>query len=117
MTHSPMGRIIHLLGEYSVQVTFKAKRLQEAYETFDKARKLWGERIARRYVGRVKFLQDAASAQDIFNVKAFHTHPLKGQRAGQYAINLDAAWRLIVTFTDKEMKIVRVEEVSDHYDD
>jgi plasmid maintenance system killer protein len=80
-------------------------------------RKLWGEKVARAYVSRVNFLHAAASARDVLAVNAYRLHPLKGERAGQHALNLCGAWRLIVVFTDKAMSVVRVEEVSDHYGD
>jgi plasmid maintenance system killer protein len=45
-------------------------------------------------------------------------HPLKADRAGQYAISLARRARLIVTFTDRTMTVVRIEEVSvEHYGD
>jgi proteic killer suppression protein len=44
-------------------------------------------------------------------------HELKGDRKGQYAINLTGYYRLIFTVTDKKMEIVCIEEVSKHYED
>ncbi len=44
-------------------------------------------------------------------------HPLKGKRIGQYAINLNGFYRLIFTLTGETLEIVRIEEVSKHYDD
>jgi plasmid maintenance system killer protein len=77
----------------------------------------WGAKIARQYIARVNLLHAIRNAQDLRNFKALHFHALEGARAGQYAIRLDDAWRLIVSFDDKGMTIVRVEEVSKHYGD
>jgi proteic killer suppression protein len=44
-------------------------------------------------------------------------HALAGSREGQYAINLNGFYRLIVSLEGAELQIVRVEEVSKHYGD
>ncbi len=44
-------------------------------------------------------------------------HPLKGNRAGQYAVNITGFYRLILSFEGEMLEIVRIEEVSKHYGD
>jgi toxin HigB-1 len=62
-------------------------------------------------------MKAASSARDLFALQSLRLHPLKGDRKGQHAMNLDESWRLVVVFTGKEWKAVRVEEVSKHYGD
>lgn len=77
----------------------------------------WGVKVARRYVERVTILQAARSVTELYEMTALHFHPLKGRRAGQYALTLGDRWRLIVRVRDEAMTMVRVEEVSKHYGD
>ena len=44
-------------------------------------------------------------------------HPLKGERAGQYAVTLLGRWRLVFTLQGNTAEIIRIEEVSKHYGD
>ena len=100
-----------------MDVGFKTSRLRECYEDEDEGTREWGAKIARQYIARVNLLHAVRNAQDLRSFKALHFHALEGARDGQYAVRLDDAWRLIVSFDDKGMTIVRVEAVSKHYGD
>ena len=54
---------------------------------------------------------------DLYAIRALRLHPLTGRRKGQLAMTLTGRWRLIVTVGSDAMTVVRVEEVSKHYDD
>ena len=44
-------------------------------------------------------------------------HPLKGNRTGQYAVNITGFYRLIFSLKGEMLEIVRIDEVSKHYGD
>jgi len=98
-------------------VTFKTAELERCYVQSSEGKRAWGEKVARLYGRRVDALYAAESAQDLYALAALRFHPLKGDRAGQYAIWLTEFMRLIVTFKDRAMTVVQVEEVSKHYGD
>ena len=100
-----------------VDVRFRTDTLKRAYEEEKVRTREWGERVARLYVRRVDTLYAAENAQTLRLIRALRFHALKGDRKGQYAIDLDEAYRLILKFEGKAMTIVQVEEVSHHYDD
>ena len=102
---------------WSVDVKFRTDKLKRAYEDDRVRTREWGERVGRLYVQRVDTLYAAENAQTLRSVRALRFHALKGDHKGQYAIDLDAANRLILKFEGKAMTVVRVEEVSHHYDD
>ena len=54
---------------------------------------------------------------DLNSFPGLRCHPLKGSRAGQYAVKLDGAWRLIFSIEGDVLKIICILEVSRHYDD
>ena len=100
-----------------LRVLFANNTLRKCYEQEKMRVKRWGKKIARRYVERVNILHASKSAQDLYEFPHLRFHPLGGDREGEHALDLDRTWRLILTFADERMTIVRVEEVSDHYGD
>ena len=60
-------------------------------------------------------LKAAKAADDLYKVAALRFHPLTGDRQGQHAITLVDRWRMVVTFQDDALTVVRIEEVSAHY--
>jgi plasmid maintenance system killer protein len=100
-----------------MQVRFAARKLERCYRELAVGRREWGERVARLYIRRVETLYAARDARDLFALRALDLHPLRGERKGQYSIRLGDRERLIVTFADEEMTIVRIEEVTKHYGD
>jgi len=100
-----------------VQVTFRNKKLEKCYGGYKSACREWGNDVARKYIQRIDIIQETANMKDLCALPGLNCHELKGNRAGQYAIRLLGFWRLIFTLRDKQMEIVRVEEVSKHYGD
>jgi|MudIll2142460700_1097286.scaffolds.fasta_scaffold68209_2 plasmid maintenance system killer protein len=98
-------------------VRFANNRLERCYRQLALAQREWGPRVGRAYVQRVNMLHAARDGRDLFALRSLDLHPLKSERKGQYAIRLGERERLIVTFDDEALTVVRVEEVSKHYDD
>lgn len=95
---------------------FASNQLQRCFENSDEAGRAWGQDVARKYIQRLQTLQGAATLADLRAFQALRLHALKGRRAGQHAITLKGRWRLILTYLPDEQAL-RVEEVSNHYDD
>jgi plasmid maintenance system killer protein len=99
-----------------MEVRFKTKQLEELYLDSRRAQRELGE-VARKYVQRVNFLRAADRFTDIRALPALRCHQLKGARSGEWAIDLNRFYRLIVTVTDDIPEVVRIEEISKHYGD
>jgi len=100
-----------------VDAGFGADKLRRAYADEKTRIKEWGRVIARVHVRRIDTLYAAQNAQTLRAIQSLRFHALTGQRKGQYAVDLGPAYRLILTFQDRAMTVVQVEEVSKHYDD
>lgn len=98
-------------------VTFKTRHLERCYTEHKRAVREFGAEVARRYVQRINLLQAAKSIDDLSQMPGLRFHALSGARQGQYAVNLNGFYRLILTLQGTEMKVLRVEEVSKHYGD
>ena len=100
-----------------MNVQFKTDRLRQCYESLREGTREWGAKAARVYVLRVNQLFGATDAQALRSLRSLRLHALGGARKGQHAIWIDEFYRLIVKFQDKATTVVRIEEVSKHYDD
>lgn len=78
---------------------------------------MWGPAVARKYVQRIDLLQEASGLAEIEALPGLRCHPLKGRRRGQFAVTLHDRWRLIFSLLGRQVKIVRIEEVTKHYGD
>jgi plasmid maintenance system killer protein len=100
-----------------VQVEFRTNRLRACSAKSSEGAREWGEKVGRKYIDRVNVLKHAKSADDLHAIAPLRFHVLKGDRQGQHSITLIGRWRMVVTFRDDALTIVRVEEVSQHYGD
>ncbi len=72
--------------------------------------------MARKYIQRVVQIQQVSRFNDLYMMRSLRLHRLAGSRAGQFAIDLNNRWRMILTY-DEEAEVVRILEVTNHYDD
>jgi proteic killer suppression protein len=100
-----------------VKFRFRSTKLEKCYRESLRAKKRWGEDVARTFIRRVEQIAACTTVQDFHLIPQFRFHALKGSRAGQHAIRLSDQMRLIVTFEEGTETVVWIEEVSKHYDD
>lgn len=99
-----------------MRVVFASNHLQRCFEESKEAFRAWGVDVGRGYIVRIDTLLAAETFQDLYRVRALRLHPLKGDRVGQYAIDVSKRVRLILSYQE-DTRTIRVEEVSQHYDD
>ena len=100
-----------------MEVRFRTRRLEQCYLEFRLANREFGAEVARRYIQRIQIVKNTRSVDELRRLPGLRFHALSGRCEGQYAINLNGFYRLIVTLEGAELQIVRVEEVSKHYGD
>lgn len=100
-----------------MEVHFRTRKLQKQYENYKEAEKAYGASIARRYISRINIIKQTHNLKELMPLPGLRCHELKGNRKGQYAVNLTGYYRLIFTVKDKKLEIVCIEEVSKHYED
>jgi len=100
-----------------MDVSFRTRQLEQCYLDSAKAIRLWGNELARKYIQRVNILRAVKNLPDLRGLPGLRCHPLKGERAGQWAINLDRLNRLVFTLVEGNLEVICIEEVSKHYGD
>lgn len=73
--------------------------------------------VPQIYIERVNIIKHARNIDELLQLPGLRCHPLKGDREGQFAVNLTGFYRLIFTLHGDELEIATIEEVSKHYDD
>ncbi len=112
-----MERSLGYGGGCALKISFKTTRLKKEYEDHRKASRSYGEQIARKYIQRVDLLKHARDLDEVKALPGLNCHPLKGNRKGQWAVNLSGFYRLVFTASGAALNLARIEEVSKHYDD
>lgn len=98
-------------------VKFRTGKLEKCYFKSKQAVREFGAVVGRKYVQRINIIKTTHSLDDLSKLPGLRCHPLKGDRAGQYAVNLTGFHRLIFTVEGECLNIAMIEEVSKHYDD
>ena len=100
-----------------MEVRFRTSKLEKQYQSHKEAERAYGQEVARKYIQRINIVKQARNIEELKALPGLRCHPLKGDRRGQWAINLTGFYRLIFTLEGETMEIVRIEEVNKHYDD
>ncbi len=100
-----------------MEIRFRTTRLRKQYAEFKCGVKAYGDVVAGKYIDRINILQAARDLHEVKRLPGLRCHPLKGDRKGKWAINLTGQMRLIFTLEGDHLEIVRIEEVSKHYED
>ena len=100
-----------------MEIRFRTSKLQRQYERSSAAVQAYGKQVAYKYVQRINLIKHSRSVEDLQRLPGLDCHPLKGDRAGQWAVKLTGFYRLIFTLDGEQLEIALIEEVSKHYDD
>lgn len=100
-----------------LEVKFRNKKLEKCYQKSKDAIREFRPEVARRYIERINIIKHTKNIDELKKLPALRCHSLKGNRAGQWAVNLTGFYRLIFTLEGEVLEIARIEEVSKHYDD
>lgn len=109
-----------------MEVRYKDKKIRELCEKQAVAEKKLGAASARKLKVRLVALEAAARVTDLV---AGNPHPLKGDRLGQFALDLAGGWRLVFVPADdpcptrpdggiewSEVTIISIEFIGDYHD-
>jgi len=98
-----------------VHIEFATNRLADAGISLVEAGQLFGVPIGRKYIQRLAVLRAMDKFAQLYGHRALRLHPLKGKRAGQYAMTLTANYRLIIEKVQEDR--VRIMDVEDYHGD
>ncbi|WP_036673128.1 type II toxin-antitoxin system RelE/ParE family toxin [Pediococcus pentosaceus] len=112
-----------------MEIDYKNDKLKKKCTLLREAKKHLSEKVAKKLIKLVNFIEAADSLQSVMNIPTYHFHKLKGDKQGLYALDIDgrrAPERLLVSFNEEDdsqiftqsitIVDIRIEEVSNHYE-
>lgn len=103
-----------------MKLEYKSNALEKECSDFAKATRSYGDKCATLLHRRIRELKSSDSLEDMVKYRIGRCHPLKGDLAGKYALDLEHPYRLIVEpITDSSstcgIRVVRLLEVDDYH--
>lgn len=100
-----------------MEVRFRTRKLEKHYQSHKEAERAYGQEVARKYIQRINIVKQTHNIEELKALPGLRCHPLKGNRRGQWAINLTGFYRPIFTLEGETLEIAHIEEVSKHCGD
>ena len=98
-----------------MEIEFATSRLESASLSLSRATRFYGVPVGRRYIQRLAIIRAVDKFTGLFGHRALRLHPLRGDRAGQYAMTLTGNLRLIIERISEDA--VRILNVEDYHGD
>jgi len=71
--------------------------------------------VEHKFVMRINQIRTAENENYLRDIKSLHFEKLSGDRLGKHSIRILDGWRIIFRIDKEEIKILVVEELSNHY--
>ena len=98
-----------------VEVIYKTRTLQRVCTDAQEARRKYGARMAKTIFMRVTELGLAKSVEELLHFHVGRCHALKGDRQGQFAMDLVHPYRLVFERLGDVVQIARIVEIADYH--
>ncbi|MEE0830991.1 MAG: type II toxin-antitoxin system RelE/ParE family toxin [Longicatena sp.] len=117
-----------------IKILYHDKKLEALCTDIRKAKQKFPQKIAEKLYALLTLIDSADCLNDINMMRRYHLHPLKGERDGQFAVDIDgrtSGYRLIlvplknedeywcendITVVYQSTKVLLILEVSNHYE-
>lgn len=98
-----------------MKVRYRNNKIRKVCTDANAARKEYGENMARKIHQRIDELTAIDTVEMMIMYHIGRCHPLKGNREGQYALDLVHPYRLVFTQKGHEIQIAEVQEIVDYH--
>ena len=98
-----------------MEVIYKNRRLQRVCTNIDAASRKYGNRMAELIRIRIRQIKSADDIESLLAEKLGRCHALKGDRQGQYAMDLVHPYRLVFERLGEVIQIARIVEITDYH--
>lgn len=117
-----------------MKIVYSTTKLEKKCSNLKNAKREYGDKVGEKLLATIFFIKNAKNLEDVKKIPTYRLHDLKGDRKGQFAIDLGKTlgYRLILKPIDKETgeeiiwddinelykmtEVVFILEVSNHYE-
>lgn len=78
-----------------MDVSFRTRKLEKSYREHREAAKKLGAVRGALYIRRINEMYASPTLADLMKLRGANCHPLKGNRTGQFAVDLQQPYRLV----------------------
>lgn len=98
-----------------MEITYKTNKLKRVCTDYSFAKRTYGEENANLIYQRIYEISYAETVEQMIQWHLGRCHPLRGNRNGQYAVDLSHPYRMIFEKIGNEIQIVRILEITDYH--
>ena len=98
-----------------MRITYKSKKIEKVCTVASEAEKKYGLEMAAKIHQRIDEISSADTIEEMVQFKLGRCHPLKGERKGQYAVDLVQPNRLVFQKEGYEIQISKIMEIVDYH--
>ena len=102
-------------GVMGLEITYKTNRLKKVCTDFSVAQREYNLEMAQKIAHRMNQLIAADSIEMLIQFEFGRCHPLKGDRRGQFAMDLVHPYRLVFEEKDSQIQLVRILAIEDYH--
>lgn len=91
-----------------MQINYDNNKIKKICTDYKFAKKNYREKIAIKLYQAINFIENAETLRSVMEFTPFHFHDLKGDRLGQYAIDIGSrrdGYRLILLFEESKDEV------------
>ena len=98
-----------------MRITYKSKKIEKVCTVASEAEKKYGLEMAAKIHQRIDEISSADTIEEMVQFKLGRCHSLKGERKGQYAVDLVQPNRLVFQKEGDEIQIAKIMEIVDYH--
>lgn len=98
-----------------MKITYKNKKIEKVCTNAYEAEKQYGSEMAEKIHQCIDKIQAFNTVEELIRFHIRRCHPLKGNRKGQYAMDLVHPYRLVFTKKGQEIQIAYILEIIDYH--
>ena len=98
-----------------IEVHYRTKELRKVCERLDVAIRKYGLKMAEKIHIRIDQIRNADNVLQLVQYEVGRCHKLRGNREGQFSMDLVHPYRLIFIQEDDRTVTVRIEEITDYH--
>lgn len=98
-----------------MKVEYKSKKLEKICTVYSEAKKQYDENMAAKIHQRINEIEASETVEFMVQFHIGRCHQLKGNRKGQYAMDLIHPYRLVFEQVGNIIQIARVISIEDYH--
>ena len=98
-----------------MEVTFKTKKLRRECTELKVTNRVYGNLMAEKIRQRIREINGASTVEMLVEGSIGRCHPLKGERAGEYAMDLVHPYRLVFQKVQDTVQIAQITSIEDYH--